>query len=206
MANISNGGASVLRVSIDAGPEVLAMGAAKMKNHSPIIVTGCGFCGTNAVVKYLKDECGVFMGSKWTIPALDAQKRYEIWEDAEWYSAFIYKGRPIAECIADLVIARQHYKHWGFKVADSHLKIKQYLPHFDAPRFILCNRDTNELVTRMIEQWGMTAFQAQYRIEEYRAVCKTIRSFYQYVDIDQTELLNYSKMIHDRIGDFVKGD
>ena len=176
-----------------------------MKNRNPMIVLGCGFSGTNVVVAIIKDEFNFFMGSNWMLPKMDINQKYEIWEDVDWYKAVnTYDGSPFHRRIETMLSLREHFPRWGFKFADIYKHIKELVKFFDTPHFILCDRDTKSLTQRMIDVWAMNEWQAEYRVEEYRAVCKVIRDFYPYIDIDQQTLLHQQADVTKDIGNFIE--
>lgn len=154
----------------------------------PIIVLGCGFCGTNGIVKMLMDM-GIDMGEDFYKSS--SKHPYPIYEDK----------------IVTIAVKEDRYNEivsiksppWGFKMPQGMCYVETFL-QFPCS-FICMIRDEKTLISRMIERWNFTQKQAEWRITFYNFVITSIPV--EKMIINQQYLLNNPKEVKKQIGDWI---
>lgn len=158
----------------------------------PVLVTGCGFCGTNAIVKYLMDQ-GYYAGQYFLKPNLKMHP-YPIYEDAEFHHAQEMLDREWRWFLKDLINLRNKYfSKWCFKAPNSFLYLDSYMKF---PFKIIAGiRDKPTLISRMMERWSYTKDMAEKRIKLYLGETRK----YPCLVVHQQSLLKHPEKEHGRI-------
>ena len=171
---------------------------------TPIIVTGCGFCGTNAVVKMLMDM-GYYMGEYWLKPNKKMHP-YPVYEDAEFYHAQEMLNQGFNWYLKDLLQRRiTHFNNkWGFKAPNNFKYLDVYHHELTTSfKLIACVRDKPTLVSRMHERWYYSHREAHDRIESYLEVVKKYKKLVPTLVINQNLLRKDNDGWRERIQSFI---
>lgn len=188
-----------------------------------IIILGPGFCGTNAIVKYLMDEHHYYFGEQWCTPITKREEKYPIYEDAELYAiSLIILNNPLsiprqhrkdlvlAQDVLSLAINRRINKYkdkWGFKIANAWYKpLLDLWLQLDNVKFIVGTRSEHTLISRMRRDWKDYDFvKAENRINEYYASLNRIKNEHHkpILQVSQQNLLNNPDEQHQRIEEFI---
>lgn len=178
-----------------------------------IIILGPGFCGTNAITKYLMD-LGYFMGRQWCRPLTKRKNKYPIYEDDELYSIsrlilFDPLNLPLTKLVLhtlSLAINRRidtYGDKWGFKIADSWKPtLLRLWIQLENVKFICGVRDRDTIVSKIAKEWeGCNMDKAIERVACYYMMIDNLKK--PKLLVNQQDLLLHPEKEHQRIQEFL---
>lgn len=164
-----------------------------------IMVTGCGFCGTNAIISYLRDKFNYFVGERFVKPNKQ-QHPYPVWEDLDIFNIQEAQLTQLTKInlLRELFIIQCKFPR-AFKTPNLMAYHCLYLLAFPNMKIIAGMRDTETLISRMKERWNYTEQQAKERIKKYHEEIDIL----QPLIIDQQELLHNPETQLKRMENFI---